>query len=301
MALAPVRTEERGHGYVRRLEVFAERQRGRLEGMLRVYVPGSAPAEYGQFALVGLPESLVICERLESVLMLPHGCGTESWRTLSWTTWPSPGGLVTALAGEQPTRRDRARDRTACLAGRKVRCPRCGTPGAADLLGARQWDESPPSKDRSAVEERHDLLAVVAPRLVVPVRLGLRELLRFARRLRNLAIGVHPQDGHTNIAAALHHTARDCRGPLTALGLTRQTRAERDHARGPGEATEPQSPSVESSTCGTSVSSNVIASLTKAGDRRAEDAPPLTSEQVDRIVAILRLSGGDDTQLQHIA
>jgi hypothetical protein len=35
--------------------------------------------------------------------------------------------------------------------------------------------------------------------------------------------------------------------------------------------------------------------------RLAEDAPPLTSEQVDRIVAILRLSDGDDTQLQHIA
>ncbi|MEU1943219.1 hypothetical protein ABZ554_12410 [Streptomyces sp. NPDC020125] len=38
---------------------------------------------------------------------------------------------------------------------------------------------------------------------------------------RNLAIGVHRQDGHTNIAAALRHTARDCRRPLTALGLTR--------------------------------------------------------------------------------
>jgi hypothetical protein len=38
--------------------------------------------------------------------------------------------------------------------------------------------------------------------------------------LRNLAIGVHRQDGHTNIAAALRHTARDCRRPLTALGLT---------------------------------------------------------------------------------
>jgi hypothetical protein len=67
------------------------------------------------------------------------------------------------------------------------------------------------------------------------------------------------------------------------------------------EATEPQSPSVESPTCGTSVSSNVIASLTKAGERLAENAPPLTSEQVDRIVAILRLSDGDDAQLQHIA
>ncbi|MFF7988081.1 ISAs1 family transposase, partial [Streptomyces sp. NPDC007901] len=38
--------------------------------------------------------------------------------------------------------------------------------------------------------------------------------------LRNLAIGVHRQDGQTNIAAALRHAARDCHRPLTALGLT---------------------------------------------------------------------------------
>ncbi len=38
--------------------------------------------------------------------------------------------------------------------------------------------------------------------------------------LRNLAISVHRQDGHTNIAAALRRTARDCQRPLTALGLT---------------------------------------------------------------------------------
>ncbi|MFC9949004.1 ISAs1 family transposase [Streptomyces prasinus] len=42
---------------------------------------------------------------------------------------------------------------------------------------------------------------------------------RIMAGLRNLAIGVHRQDGHTNIAAALRHTARDCRRPLTALGL----------------------------------------------------------------------------------
>ncbi|WP_238427509.1 hypothetical protein [Streptomyces adustus] len=37
---------------------------------------------------------------------------------------------------------------------------------------------------------------------------------------RNLAIGVHRQDGHTSIAAALRHTARDWRRPLTAPGTT---------------------------------------------------------------------------------
>lgn len=38
--------------------------------------------------------------------------------------------------------------------------------------------------------------------------------------LRNLAISVHRQDGHTNIAAALRETARHWNRPLTALGLT---------------------------------------------------------------------------------
>ncbi|MFI6704086.1 hypothetical protein ACIBJC_35005 [Streptomyces sp. NPDC050509] len=38
--------------------------------------------------------------------------------------------------------------------------------------------------------------------------------------LRNLAIGVHRQDGRTNIAAALRYTVRDSRRSLTALGLT---------------------------------------------------------------------------------
>lgn len=37
--------------------------------------------------------------------------------------------------------------------------------------------------------------------------------------LRNLAIGVHRQDGHTNIAAALRHTARNHPRPITALRL----------------------------------------------------------------------------------
>ncbi|SOE19374.1 ISAs1 family transposase [Streptomyces sp. OK228] len=38
--------------------------------------------------------------------------------------------------------------------------------------------------------------------------------------LRNLAISVHRQDGHTNIAAALRQTARDYQRPLSSLGLT---------------------------------------------------------------------------------
>ncbi|MEV5778261.1 hypothetical protein AB0L49_44860 [Streptomyces antimycoticus] len=41
--------------------------------MLRAYGPGSAPAEYGRYALVGQPESLVICERLETTPLLLQG------------------------------------------------------------------------------------------------------------------------------------------------------------------------------------------------------------------------------------
>jgi predicted transposase YbfD/YdcC len=46
-----------------------------------------------------------------------------------------------------------------------------------------------------------------------------RNLPRVMASLRNLAIGIHRQDGHTNIAAALRHTSRDHQRPLTALGL----------------------------------------------------------------------------------
>ncbi|NGO13464.1 hypothetical protein G5C60_39180 [Streptomyces sp. HC44] len=38
--------------------------------------------------------------------------------------------------------------------------------------------------------------------------------------LRNLAIGTHRQDGRTDIAVALCHTARDYRRPRSVLGLT---------------------------------------------------------------------------------
>ncbi len=51
-------------------------------------------------------------------------------------------------------------------------------------------------------------------------RIHAGHLPRVMAGLRNLAVGVHRQDGPTNIAAALRHTARDCRRPLTALGIT---------------------------------------------------------------------------------
>ncbi|MGW3510525.1 ISAs1 family transposase [Streptomyces sp. NPDC000994] len=46
-----------------------------------------------------------------------------------------------------------------------------------------------------------------------------QHLPRIMAGLRNLAIGVHRQDGHTNIAAALRRASRDHQRPLTALGL----------------------------------------------------------------------------------
>ncbi|MFF1595011.1 hypothetical protein ACFVY0_44225 [Streptomyces sp. NPDC058286] len=65
VALRAVKDDER-EGYVARLEAFVERHRARLEELLRAYGPGSKPASHGRNALVGQPESLVICERMES-------------------------------------------------------------------------------------------------------------------------------------------------------------------------------------------------------------------------------------------
>lgn len=49
-------------------------------------------------------------------------------------------------------------------------------------------------------------------------KLRSRHLPRVMAGLRNLAITVHRQDGHS-IAAALRHTSRDHQRPLNALGL----------------------------------------------------------------------------------
>ena len=72
VALSAVREDERA-GYVQRLEAFTERFRGRLEELLRAYGPGSAPAAHGRYMLVGQPESLIICERMESAPFLLRG------------------------------------------------------------------------------------------------------------------------------------------------------------------------------------------------------------------------------------
>lgn len=72
VALSAVREEERD-GYVQRLEAFADRHRERLEKLLRTHGPGSAPAAHGRYALVGQPETLVVCERMETARLLLYG------------------------------------------------------------------------------------------------------------------------------------------------------------------------------------------------------------------------------------
>ncbi|MGW5401066.1 hypothetical protein [Streptomyces sp. NPDC003952] len=72
VALGTVPAEER-EGYIERLEAFVEQHRKRLEELLRAYGPGSRPAEFGRYALIGQPETLVILERMESAPFLLRG------------------------------------------------------------------------------------------------------------------------------------------------------------------------------------------------------------------------------------
>ncbi|WP_331735353.1 hypothetical protein OG590_40295 (plasmid) [Streptomyces goshikiensis] len=77
VVLSAVREDERA-GYVERLEAFAEQHRARLEELLRAYGPGSRPAEYGRYMLAGQPESLIVCERMETVPFLLRGRWNET-------------------------------------------------------------------------------------------------------------------------------------------------------------------------------------------------------------------------------
>ncbi|MGW2089927.1 hypothetical protein [Streptomyces sp. NPDC001880] len=56
------------------------------------------------------------------------------------------------------------------------------------------------------------------PGKVVDMMLGPRRR-RVLNQLFNLAIGVHHQDGHADIAAALRRTGRDHQRPLTTPGI----------------------------------------------------------------------------------
>jgi hypothetical protein len=62
--------EDERAGHVERLEAFAEQHHESLEEMPRAYGPGSTPASHGRYLLVGQPESLIICERMETAPFL---------------------------------------------------------------------------------------------------------------------------------------------------------------------------------------------------------------------------------------
>ncbi|MFB7258065.1 hypothetical protein [Streptomyces nojiriensis] len=81
VALSTVRTEER-EGYIERLEAFVEQHRARLEELLRAYGPGSRPAEFGRYALIGQPETLVLLERMETAPFLLRSRWDEAFEAV---------------------------------------------------------------------------------------------------------------------------------------------------------------------------------------------------------------------------
>ncbi|MFD5935702.1 hypothetical protein [Streptomyces sp. NPDC060333] len=81
VALSAVREDERA-GYVERLQAFAEQHRARLEELLRSYGPGSRPAEHGRYMLAGQPESLIVCERMETAPFLLRGRWQKALETV---------------------------------------------------------------------------------------------------------------------------------------------------------------------------------------------------------------------------
>ncbi|MFE4629509.1 hypothetical protein [Streptomyces mirabilis] len=72
VVLKCVSVEEQG-GYVRRLEAFAETSRERLLKLYSRYGPGGAFADESHCYLTHQPESVVICERLDTVPMWLDG------------------------------------------------------------------------------------------------------------------------------------------------------------------------------------------------------------------------------------
>lgn len=72
VVLKCVSVDEQG-GYVRRLEAFAETSRERLVKLYSRYGPGGAFADESHCYLTHQPESVVICERLDTVPMWLDG------------------------------------------------------------------------------------------------------------------------------------------------------------------------------------------------------------------------------------
>ena len=68
VVLTAVAAEDQA-GYMAQLEDFATLNRGRLAELYRKYGPGGSLAKLENSGLIGQPESLVICERLDTVPM----------------------------------------------------------------------------------------------------------------------------------------------------------------------------------------------------------------------------------------
>lgn len=61
-------------GRVVRKRVTGHQKRLNTEAEVHsAYGPGSAPAAHGRYALVGQPETLVVCERMETARLLLYG------------------------------------------------------------------------------------------------------------------------------------------------------------------------------------------------------------------------------------
>ncbi|MDX3387313.1 hypothetical protein PV682_38605 [Streptomyces niveiscabiei] len=100
----------------------------------------------------------------------------------------------------------------------RARCRVTGTPGSDERPGetpARNHGNAPLADSYNLLHHVHDRTFREDDS-----KIHVGHLPRIMAGLRNLAIGVHRQDGRTNIAAALRHSTRDYHRPLTALGLT---------------------------------------------------------------------------------
>jgi hypothetical protein len=95
---------EQQESYVRQLEAFADANRGRLEDLYGKYGPGGKFADETRCYLPHQPESLVVCERLDTVPMwLEAVWNTELDAELTLERFPTTGG--TAWAPHERTRR----------------------------------------------------------------------------------------------------------------------------------------------------------------------------------------------------
>ncbi|MFD5393308.1 hypothetical protein ACFWJW_03510 [Streptomyces sp. NPDC127097] len=124
----------------------------RLEELLRAYGPGSKPASHGRYMLVGQPENLIVCERMESAPSLLRGRGGRPCTAtrLSSTAGPYANVWQPGHPGSR-TRRSRSTQVTAKLARQESRTlPAAGrdapaTEGSEGCVGRQSEDQAKPS------------------------------------------------------------------------------------------------------------------------------------------------------------